>query len=66
MDKTDVLLANFGASDEAVLDVITGKSKAQGKLPFELPSSWQAVLDQKEDVAHDSVDPLFPIGAGIL
>ncbi|MGM0514110.1 MAG: glycoside hydrolase family 3 N-terminal domain-containing protein [Pseudomonadota bacterium] len=66
VDKTDVLLANFGASDEAVLDVITGKSKAQGKLPFELPSSWQAVLDQKEDVAHDSVDPLFPIGAGIL
>ncbi|ERK14005.1 Beta-hexosaminidase [Serratia fonticola AU-P3(3)] len=66
VDKTDVLLANFGASDEAVLDVITGKSRAQGKLPFELPSSWQAVLDQKEDVAHDSVDPLFPIGAGIL
>ncbi|NIY46287.1 glycoside hydrolase family 3 protein [Cedecea colo] len=66
VDKTDVLLANFGASDEAVLDVIAGKSKAQGKLPFELPSSWQAVLDQKEDVAHDSVDPLFPIGAGIL
>ncbi|WP_196062142.1 MULTISPECIES: glycoside hydrolase family 3 N-terminal domain-containing protein [Serratia] len=66
VDKTDVLLANFGASDEAVLDVITGKSKAQGKLPFELPSSWQAVLDQKEDVPHDSVDPLFPIGAGIL
>ncbi|TQI78520.1 beta-glucosidase [Serratia fonticola] len=66
IDKTDVLLANFGASDAAVLDVITGKSKAQGKLPFELPSSWQAVLDQKEDVPHDSVDPLFPIGAGIL
>ncbi len=66
VDKTDVLLANFGASDEAVLDVITGKSTAQGKLPFELPSNWQAVLDQKEDVPHDSVDPLFPIGAGIL
>ncbi|WON77346.1 glycoside hydrolase family 3 protein [Serratia sp. UGAL515B_01] len=66
VDKTDVLLANFGASDEAVLDVITGKSKAQGKLPFELPSSWQAVLGQKEDMPHDSVNPLFPIGAGIL
>ncbi|KEY57509.1 glycoside hydrolase family 3 N-terminal domain-containing protein [Serratia sp. DD3] len=66
VDKTDVLLANFGASDQAVLDVITGKSKAQGKLPFELPSSWQAVLEQKEDVPHDSANPLFPIGAGIL
>lgn len=61
-----MLLANFGASDQAVLDVITGKSKAQGKLPFELPSSWQAVLEQKEDVPHDSANPLFPIGAGLL
>lgn len=66
VDKADVLLANLGASDEAVLDVITGKSKAQGKMPFELPSSWDAVLEQKTDVAHDSVNPLFPIGAGIL
>ncbi|MGE9553468.1 glycoside hydrolase family 3 N-terminal domain-containing protein [Erwinia amylovora] len=65
LDKTDALLANFGASDRAVLDVITGKSQAQGKLPFELPSSWQAVLDQKEDMPHDSDDPLFTLGAGI-
>lgn len=44
-DRVNVLMANFGASDEAVLDVITGKSKAQGTLPFELPSSWQDVLE---------------------
>ncbi len=66
VDKTDVLMANFGASDAAVLDVITGKSKAQGKLPFELPSSWDAVLEQKEDLPKDSANPLFPYGAGIL
>lgn len=65
-DKADVLMANFGASDAAVLDVIAGKSKARGRMPFELPSSWQAVLDQKSDVPHDSDDPLFPFGAGIL
>ncbi|NDJ56015.1 glycoside hydrolase family 3 protein [Enterobacteriaceae bacterium 4M9] len=64
-DRVDVLMANFGASDEAVLDVVTGKSKAQGTLPFELPSSWQDVLDQKPDVAHDTANPLYEIGAGI-
>ncbi len=33
------LLADYGASDIAVLDVIFGKVKPEGKLPFELPSS---------------------------
>ncbi|MBV4413162.1 glycoside hydrolase family 3 C-terminal domain-containing protein [Enterobacteriaceae bacterium YMB-R22] len=64
-DRVNVLMANFGASDEAVLDVITGKSKAEGTLPFELPSSWQEVLDQKPDVAHDTANPLYEMGAGI-
>lgn len=62
VDKTDVLLANFGSSDAALMDIITGKAKAEGKLPFELPSSWNAVLEQKTDVAYDSVNPLFPYG----
>jgi beta-glucosidase len=37
----------------------------QGKLPFELPSSMEAVRAQKEDVPHDSKDPLFPYGHGL-
>ena len=32
------LLANFGAADTAVLDVIFGRVAPEGKLPFELPS----------------------------
>ncbi len=59
------ILAEFGASDAAVLDVVFGKSKAQGKLPFELPSSMVAVRGQKEDLPHDSEKPLFPFGAGL-
>ena len=39
--------------------------KASGKLPFELPSSWQAVQDQHPDVAKDSANPLYPYGAGL-
>jgi beta-glucosidase len=59
------LLADFGASDAAVLDVIFGKSKPEGKLPFELPTSMEAVRNQRTDVPHDSEDPLYPFGFGL-
>ena len=59
------VLANYGASDAAVLDVIFGKAKPEGKLPFELPSSMEAVRKQKPDVPHDSENPLYPFGFGL-
>ncbi|NSW94578.1 MAG: glycoside hydrolase family 3 C-terminal domain-containing protein, partial [Bacteroidales bacterium] len=59
------LLANFGANDEALLDVIFGKTNPTARLPFELPSSMEAVRKQKEDVPYDSENPLFPFGFGL-
>jgi len=59
------LLANFGASDAAVLDVIFGRFNPGGKLPFEMPSSMDAVRKQREDVPYDSENPLFPFGFGL-
>ena len=59
------LLVEFGASDEAVLDVLFGKASPGGKLPFELPSSMEAVLSQKEDVPYDSENPLYRFGFGL-
>jgi len=56
------LLADYGASDAAVLDVIFGKAIPAGRLPFELPSSMEAVRRQKADVPYDSEDPLYPFG----
>jgi len=47
------LTTNFGASDEAVLDVIFGKFNPNRKLTFELPSSMEAVKNQNEDVPYD-------------
>lgn len=64
-DLTTGILAEFGATDEAVLDVVFGRSPPRGKLPFELPSSMDAVRQQHEDVPHDSRDPLFPFGFGL-
>jgi beta-glucosidase len=63
--EAKALLATFGVSDEALFDVLLGKVAPTGKLPFELPSSMDAVRAQLEDVPHDSKAPLFPIGSGL-
>jgi beta-glucosidase len=63
--KAKALLADFGASDAAVLDVVFGKAKPGGKLPIELPSSMDAVRNQKEDLPYDSKDPLYKFGWGL-
>ena len=59
------LLVEFGASDEAVLNIIFGKARPEGKLPFELPSSLEAVRKQRADVPFDSENPLYPFGFGL-
>jgi len=59
------VLANFGASDEALLDIIFGEVAPTGKLPFEMPSSMDAVRAQKEDVPFDSPSPLYRFGYGL-
>jgi beta-glucosidase len=64
-EKCAGLVANFGCEDAAVLDVIFGKFNPGGKLPFEMPSSMEAVRKQKEDVPYDSENPLFPFGYGL-
>lgn len=42
-----------------------GNIAPQGKLPFELPSSMEAVKNQKTDVPYDSENPLFKFGFGL-
>mgnify|MGYP000053039956 CR=1 FL=1 len=64
LDHTSAVLGVFGASDAALLDVLTGAAAPEGSLPFELPSSMEAVEAQSPDRPHDSADPLFPYGHG--
>ena len=59
------LFGNFGASDAALLDVVFGLAKPEGRLPFELPSSMEAVNAQLTDVPYDSKDPLYEFGFGL-
>jgi beta-glucosidase len=44
------VLATFGTTADALLDVITGKFNPSGKMPFSTPVSDEAVTNQKEDV----------------
>ena len=48
-----------------LVEVIFGNVEPQGKLPFELPSSMQAVKNQKTDMPYDSENPLFEFGFGL-
>ncbi|MGJ9372629.1 glycoside hydrolase family 3 protein [Nesterenkonia sp. CF4.4] len=56
------LVADYGADDRAVFAALTGAELPQGRLPFELPRSMEAVIASSPDVGSDSEDPLFPIG----
>jgi beta-glucosidase len=58
------ILVNFGVSDAALLDVVTGRLAAKGRLPFELPSTMNAVTAQDPAIADDTRKPLYRAGAG--
>jgi beta-glucosidase len=64
-DKATAIVASFGVSDRALFAMLTGKIPPHAHLPFELPSSMAAVLAQKEDLPHDSAQPLYPYGYGL-
>jgi len=59
------VVGSFGASPDAILDLVFGRVSPTGRLPFELPSSMDAVRAQKPDVPCDSERPLFPLGHGL-
>jgi beta-glucosidase len=63
-DRAAALIGNFGVSDAALLDAVTGVVPPEGKLPFELPSSMAEVKAQSSARPHDTAHPLYPIGFG--
>jgi beta-glucosidase len=66
VEGTAGLLADFGAQDDAVLDIVFGRHNPTAILPFEMPSSMEAVERQYEDVPFDSENPVFHFGHGLL
>lgn len=64
-ERAAAVIGNFGVSDAALLDVLTGRAKPEGKLPFQLPRSMNTVASQRPDVAHDLARPLYAFGYGL-
>ena len=60
------ILATFGVSDAALMDILTGKFKPQGKLPFALAANAKAIVEQNPDSpGYNKADTLFPFGHGL-
>lgn len=62
------VIATFGTTVDALLDVVMGKFNPTGKMPFTTPISEEAVKNQKEDVPgylEGAAYPLFKYDEGI-
>jgi beta-glucosidase len=59
------ILVNFGISDEALIEVLSGGAQPEGTLPFALPGSMDAVEKQSPDAGPDSRDPQYKLGFGL-
>jgi len=60
------ILATFGVSDAAVMDIIMGKFNPTGKMPYALAKTNAAVIKQDPDApGYPEKDTLFPFGFGL-
>jgi beta-glucosidase len=60
------VLGTFGVTDLALLDVVSGRFKPQGKLPFALANKLEAIVNKQSDVpGYPAADTLFPYGFGL-
>ena len=64
-NEAQALLASYGSSAHALMDVLNGDFVPQGKLPFDMPSSTKAVEESRSDVPYDTKEPLFRFGHGL-
>lgn len=73
LKNAGAIVAGFGVSNTALLDVLGGKVlatgapyKPQGKLPFALARTAKAIVDNQPDVpGYPAADTLFPFGHGL-
>jgi beta-glucosidase len=65
LPHTSMLVADFGASDQVVVDAFLSNAALTGTLPFDMPSSMNAVERSREDVPFDTEAPLFRAGFGL-
>ena len=64
MPGASALFGDYGITDRAFLDVVTGLARPEGRLPIELPSSEAEVEVLAPDLPSDTRHPLFSKGFG--
>lgn len=64
-DKASAVLGLFGASDSALMRVISGAGIPKGRLPVEMPASMAAVRAQNPARPADSEEPFYCSGRTI-
>lgn len=62
LQYTAAVIAEFGASDSALLDVVMGRVQPEGSLPFDIPRSSETVTSSPSDVPGQTLRPLFVEG----
>ncbi|MCM2387442.1 glycoside hydrolase family 3 protein [Streptomyces albipurpureus] len=63
--EVTALIGDFGSHPDALLDLVFGRTKPEGRLPFDLPSSSEAVEAAREDVPFDTHKPLYRFSHGL-
>jgi beta-glucosidase len=68
LQDAGAILATFGQSDAALVDVLSGEFAPQGRMPFALAGTRRAVIEQNSDTPgyEETTDgALFPFGHGL-
>lgn len=64
-DSASAIIANYGCSAQALIDVLFGDTAPEGHLPYDLPRSMAAVQASRSDVPDDTENPVFRRGHGL-
>jgi len=64
LSRAGAVIAFCGASDAALLDVIFGEYRPQGKLPFDIPRTMDEVERHDPDRPGGTAKPLLSLGWG--
>ncbi len=62
VERAGAVVAHWGGPLDTVLDTIFGRAVPEGRLPFDLPRSAQAVSDHPPDLPGGSSDPVARFG----
>jgi beta-glucosidase len=65
LPQAAAVIAEYGCSDQVLIDAICGHADLDGRLPFDLPRSDNAIAASREDVPFDTADPIFRCGDGL-